>query len=210
VFGDNPRQGYFKETLFLHPDMRFQFDFPRGWKTANQMTQVVGASPQEDAIVVLTMAGSKTPRDALSEFGTIEGVQLGSASQAPVNGLAAATAPFGAATQNATLRGWVTFVSHDNKTFRLLSYTTADRFGSYDAALRNAVTSFRRLEDPAALAVQPARVSLVRTARAMSLAEFDRAHPSSIPAAQLSLINGIEAGATIPAGTLMKRVTVRR
>lgn len=209
VFGNNPRDGYFDGTRFLHPEMRFQFDFPNGWKTANQTSQVVGASQQEDAIVVLTVAGNKAPRDAMSEFGAIEGVQIGTTAATPVNGLPATTAPFAAATESGTLRGWVTFVSHNNTTFRLLSYTPADRFGSYDAALRGAVTSFRRLEDPQALAVQPARISLVRTPRAMTLAEFDRAYPSSIPAEQLALINGVEAGASIPAGTLMKRVSVR-
>jgi hypothetical protein len=43
----------------------------------------------------------------------------------------------------------------------------------------------------------------------MTIPEFDRAYPSSIPAAQLALINGLEPGATIPSGTLMKRVAGR-
>src|SRR5205085_6306978 len=30
VFGLNPRDGYFRGTQFLHPDMRFQFTFPQG------------------------------------------------------------------------------------------------------------------------------------------------------------------------------------
>ena len=209
VFGENPRQGYFREQLFLHPDLRFQFNFPSGWKTANQTTQVVGASQQEDAIVVLTHAGDKTPGAALTEFDAIEGVQAGTSSNAAVNGLPAVSASFTATTQNGTLRGWVTFVSLDDGTFRLLSYTSSGRFGAYDSMMRTSVTSFRRLTDQAALSVQPARVALVRTMRAMTIAEFDRAYPSSIPGAQLALINGLDAGATIPSGTLVKRVTVR-
>lgn len=206
VFGDNPRQGYFREQLFLHPDLRFQFNFPSGWKTANQMTQVVGASQQEDAIVVLTHAGEKTPSAALTEFDAIEGVQAGRSSSVSVNGLPAVSASFTASTQNGTLRGWVTFVSLDGGTFRLLTYTSSDRFGAYDSIMRTSVNSFRRLTDQAALSVQPARVALVRTTRAMTIPEFDRAYPSSISAVQLALINGLEPGATIPSGTLMKRV----
>ena len=102
----------------------------------------------------------------------------------------------------------MTFVSLDDGTFRLLSYTSSGRFGAYDSMMRTSVTSFRRLTDQAALSVQPARVALVRTMRAMTIAEFDRAYPSSIPGAQLALINGLDAGATIPSGTLVKRVTV--
>src|SRR6185369_3240615 len=41
VFGANPRQGYFEGTRFLHPDLRFRYDFPSGWKTQNQADAVV-------------------------------------------------------------------------------------------------------------------------------------------------------------------------
>jgi predicted Zn-dependent protease len=33
VYGENPRQGFFQGPLFLHPDLKFQFRFPDGWKT---------------------------------------------------------------------------------------------------------------------------------------------------------------------------------
>src|SRR5688572_25901839 len=61
IFGDNPREGFFRQTQFLHPDLKFQLDFPSGWKTQNQAAAVVGVSPQENAIVVLALAGDKAP-----------------------------------------------------------------------------------------------------------------------------------------------------
>jgi len=53
VYGQNPRHGFFRGNLFLHPDLRFQLEFPQGWKTANQTQAVLGVSPQQDAIVGL-------------------------------------------------------------------------------------------------------------------------------------------------------------
>src|SRR5512133_922515 len=35
VFGDDPRQGFFKGDTFLHPDLKFQMKFPQGWKAQN-------------------------------------------------------------------------------------------------------------------------------------------------------------------------------
>jgi predicted Zn-dependent protease len=67
VFGENPRQGFFRQNAFLHPDLKFAFDFPGGWKTQNQATQVVGVSPQQDAIVAVSLAGSTSPAQALSQ-----------------------------------------------------------------------------------------------------------------------------------------------
>jgi predicted Zn-dependent protease len=207
VFGENPREGFFRGTSFLHPDLKFQFDFPSGWKTQNQPTQVAGISGQQDAVVLLTGAGSTAPSQALNQFVSQQGMQSNNASNAAINGLTSASANFAATTQDgATLRGWVAFVNLDGTTFRLLGYTTADRFGSYDGALRSAITSFRRLTDPTALSVRPNRLRLVRIDRAMTLAEFDRVYPSKISGAQLALINGVDVGATLPAGMLVKRV----
>src|SRR5688572_43012 len=44
IFGENPRQGFFRQSQFLHPDLKFQLDFPSGWKTQNTMTAVIGVS----------------------------------------------------------------------------------------------------------------------------------------------------------------------
>ena len=98
------------------------------------------------------------------------------------------------------------FVSLDGRTFRLLAYTPQQRFGAYRGVFGQSLGSFRRLTDPAALNVQPVRVRLVRLPRAMTITEFHQAYPSPIPIAQVALINGVDANATLPAGTLVKRV----
>ena len=42
VFGENPREGYFKDAQFYHPDLRFRMTFPGGWKTLKPYMRVVG------------------------------------------------------------------------------------------------------------------------------------------------------------------------
>jgi predicted Zn-dependent protease len=209
VFGENPRQGFFRAGRFLHPDLRFQFDFPPGWKTQNQATQVVALSPQQDALVVLSLAGTGAPSVALSQFLNQQGLQSRGASSASINGLPAASAAFIAQTPEGSLAGRVSFVSHDGGTYRLLGYTPAERIGSHDRVFQQALSSFRPLTDPAALGVQPARVRLVRIDRAMTVDEFHRAFPSTIPVAQVALINGVEPNATFAAGAVVKRVVVQ-
>src|SRR5215210_3864383 len=58
TYGNDPRQGYFEGSHFYHPQMRFQLDFPEGWKTQNLPQAVVGVSPNQDAIVQLGLAGN--------------------------------------------------------------------------------------------------------------------------------------------------------
>ena len=206
IFGANPREGFFRQTQFLHPDLKFQLDFPSGWKTQNQTAAVVGVSPQQDALVVLALAGTASPSQALSEFMRQQGVQSQGGSSGSINGLPAASGVFTATTQDGVLAGNVAFISLDGRTFRLLAYTPQQQYGSYRGAFAQSLGSFRRLTDPAALAVQPVHVRLVRIPRAMTIAQFHQAYPSTIPVEQVALINGVDASATLPAGTLVKRV----
>ena len=40
TFGDNPREGFFEQSVFYHPELKFRFEFPQGWKTNNQKQAV--------------------------------------------------------------------------------------------------------------------------------------------------------------------------
>ena len=57
------------------------------------------------------------------------------------------------------------------------------------------------------LNVQPNKVSVVQLPQAMTLTEFAQRYPSTIPIAELAIINQVESPSTsIPAGTLLKQV----
>ncbi len=66
--------------------------------------------------------------------------------------------------------------------------------------------SFGPLTDREALAARPARIRIVKIDQAMTLEEFARRYPSTVPISTLALLNGVEEGAHFPAGTTLKRV----
>src|SRR6266487_1431059 len=68
VFGNNPREGYFKENQFFHPDLRFRVTFPEGWTTNNGKQSVVATSPEKDAAVELAVAKQQTADAAAQVF----------------------------------------------------------------------------------------------------------------------------------------------
>jgi predicted Zn-dependent protease len=98
------------------------------------------------------------------------------------------------------------FVAHGGRVYALVGYATAAAWSRREPALRAAVTSFDRLTDRAALAVQPRRLSLTRLSRAQSLAELNRNQPSSVPIERLAMLNRTDPGTRLAAGTLLKRV----
>ncbi len=53
MVGPIPRQGFFRDGLFLHPELDLGLQFPGGWKTVNQKQAVAAQSPEPDALLVL-------------------------------------------------------------------------------------------------------------------------------------------------------------
>jgi predicted Zn-dependent protease len=207
VFGEDPRQGYFQKTVFFHPTLKFRLDFPAGWTTANQPSQVAGISSKQDAIIALTLAGTTSPSQAASEFLRQEGIEAAGTSTAPINGLSAVVGRFNVQTEQGVLSGYAAFIELDETTYRILAYTPQANINSYDGTLRQALGSFRRLTDPAALAVKPNVVRLVQVRSPMTITQFQQQFPSSIPIEQLAVINGAPSASTsFPAGSWLKRV----
>jgi predicted Zn-dependent protease len=207
TYGEDPRQGFFEGSTFYHPDLRFQIAFPPEWKTQNTAEAVVAGSPQQDAIIQLSLAGKTPPQQAAQQFLSQQGIKAGNTSTASVNGLPAASGYFQAETEQGVIRGLVTFLSYNGNTYGLLGYAPAGKFDAYDNVFRQTISSFSQLRNQAALSVQPARVELVKLPREMTLEQFNSQYPSTIPIAELAIINELESPATaIPAGRTVKRV----
>lgn len=206
IYGENPREGFFRGNQFLHPDMRFRFAFPEGWTTANRKQAVLAVSPRRDAIVQITLARESTPDAAAHAFFSQQAVTGGRPGRGSINGMAAVGGDFTAATQDGPLRGTVAFLSYGDAVYQLLAYAPEGRWSAYESAARRAIRSFDRLTDADALAVQPLRIEIVTLPRAMSMEEFARAYPSPLPTERLALLNGVGTGDTLPAGRQVKRV----
>jgi predicted Zn-dependent protease len=206
VFGENPRNGFFRANQFLHPDMRFRMDFPQQWRTQNSAQAVLAVSQQQDAIMQMTLAqGSEV--EAANRFFGQQGIAASQVSRQSINGLPAATGFFQAQTQDGQIRGFAAFIRHDNRTFQILGYAPAQIFGRYDATIRSSVGTFAVLTDQTALAVQPDRIRLVRAPQAMTLAQFNQQFPSRIPMEHLAIINQLAGpDSRVPANYQMKRV----
>jgi len=205
VYGENPREGYVKDGRFYHPDLKFQFQVPSGWRVQNSKQSVVAVSAQQDAMIQLSL-GQGAPSAALQQFLGQQGIQAGQVSSAAINGLPAASGYFQAQTQDGTLAGLVTYISYGGNTYQLLAYTPAAQLNAYNTTFRQVSGSFSPLTDAAALSVQPRKIEVVKLPSRMTLAQFYARYPSSIPMEEVAIINGVETGTTLAAGTEVKRV----
>jgi len=207
VYGENPRHGFFKDTLFLHPDLRFRVALPSGWQTANLPRAVLAVSPRQDAVAQLTLAGELPPEEASRRVLGQQGVEALRSRRESINGLPAVVTMFRAMTEQGQVAGYLAHVQHGGRTYQLLQYTGVGGFERYREAFEQTIRSFGPETDPAVLNVEPRRVDIVRLERGEPLSAFDKSSPSSVPLDVLAILNQVPAPTTpLQAGTLVKRI----
>ncbi|MCP3979626.1 MAG: M48 family metalloprotease [bacterium] len=207
VFGADPRQGYFRGGRFYHPQMRFQAEFPESWRHANQREAVIGVSESQDALVALTLAPEDSAQAALGAFLEQPGVTRKGAAPRTPRRLPSAGAVFDVATQSGAATGVTVFVEFDDQVFRLLGYTTSERWPELRTTLIRFCSEFGRLTDRRALDVKPARLRVVRVGESLTLEAFARRYDASVPVETLALINRLDPGERLRAGGAYKVVT---
>ena len=200
TFGENPRHGYSVGNTFYHPDMAFKMTFPDGWTIVNQRQAAGAISPEQDALVVLTLAGKSTATEAAQAFFEPENVQPGGRWRDSFYNFNAT------GSDGSNLRGVVGFLKHRDVVFQLIAYAGPEEFSEYGNSMRRSLASFGALGDRRYLDVQPARVEIVKLPRAMDFSEFLRRYPSNAKDSQVAIINGVDQDQDLEKGRLMKRI----
>lgn len=215
IYGENPREGFFRNQVFYHPDMAFVLTYPQQWRTQNEKQGVTAVSAQQDAMMQLTLAAGD-PNAAAAEFGKQKGIQMGQADRSAINGIPALSFEFQASEeaqpgqQPNVVRGVVSFISHDGKTLQLLAYAPDARYASYRPVFVNWLSSFNRLTDQRILSVQPHRLKIERLSAPATAAQMAQMWNVPVKAESIALINGISMTDVVPAGTRVKRVVGER
>jgi len=188
VFGPDPREGFFRSNVFYHPEMAFTIEFPRGFRGQNQKQSVGAISPNQDAVVVVSLTGRGSPEAASREFFAQQGVRMGRAWSGDIGGQDAVAHEFAAASGQTPVRGLAAFVERGGRVFQILGYSTSTGWSRYGSALSESITSFERLTDRRMLSVQPLRLKIVPTSPLTGDDDLTRRAP--VDRDTLRLING--------------------
>ncbi|HXV75121.1 MAG TPA: M48 family metalloprotease [Candidatus Polarisedimenticolaceae bacterium] len=207
VFGSDPREGYFTDQRFIHPQLRFRIDFPSGWTTSNTRAAVSGTSPGNDAVVAISHAAGSSRERALESFIAQEGIAGGSYWRDAVGGVPVSARGFSATSGQGAVRGIVMFVERESTVLRVIGYSLDPAWGANRAAIEGALASYAVVTDPAALGVEPARVRVVDAPSSGSLGQFARQTGATASVEQLALLNRMPVDGSVVAGRPYKTVT---
>jgi predicted Zn-dependent protease len=206
VFGQNPREGFFRDNHFFHPELEFDFVFPSGWQTVNQKEAVAAISPDQEAVLQITLADGTSRDEAAGQFFGQEGMQSERRETGNLNGLPAVSAIFRAQTDEGVLQGKAAFVDYNSRTYLLLGYTTEQVWAQYQDMIIGSIGSFRRLTDAKILGMQPTHLKIITVTKSSTLAELAAQEHSPVQLETLAIINQATASVGFKGGDRVKMV----
>jgi predicted Zn-dependent protease len=214
VFGENPREGFTQDGFFYHPDMKFQIEYPDGWRVINTRAAVMFLEPSQKAAAQLTLVPPEiqSPKARAEQLSNQEGVRMLESGSKNINGNPAFLAIYQVSDYSGnSLRALAAFIDYENNTYQLVGSAPPSSFGQYYDVLEQMVTSFRELRDRKILSVQPDRIRLYKVKRGGTLQDIAKRYPNArVGVKELSTLNRIGESERLEAGTIVKVVEAGR
>lgn len=206
VLGEDPRQGFVEGDVFYHPDLRFRFPVPRGFKVVNQPTQVVMVEGQNRAILGFTSTGEKSLETAAAKFLNQPGLKIIQRTPMRSNGLPAfAIVADGQMENGQVARIMVYFIEYRDTIYHFIGYTAPQAFSVFQKVFLQTMQGFGAVQDPRILNREPVRLVLEPVSRQ---ARFRELLPKSLPEPftpeDVAILNQVELNNQISSGKVIK------
>lgn len=156
LFGDDPEQGIVYGRRFAHPELRFEFTVPEGFRLMNAPDKVLARDQQGDLIVFdMARHGSRSMTDYIAREWA-RGARLSQVESLEVNGMEGATAATRGTVNGKTMDVRLVAVRKDgNEVYRLMFASLPANTGALAVEFRRTTYSLRRLTPAEAAEVKP-------------------------------------------------------
>jgi predicted Zn-dependent protease len=214
VYGEDPKQGFVENSMFYHPELKFQMPVPTGWKHQNTPQQFQMADPAGKALLVLMTAPGNTVEEGAQALVQQLKLQPSDSRRTTINGFPALVFVADQMQQNQQTGQQVAGVRvlghiiQDGKTmYALLGVSGPADFPNYSQQFSSVAQAFQRLTDSDKLNRQPERIRIKKLALRSTLAQA--LATNGIPEkrhTELAILNGMQLNDQLNAGSLLKLV----
>lgn len=207
IYGNNPREGFAKEGVFYHPDLRFKFSYPSTWQIINQRNLVAAVNEDQDAVSIMELDGkADSPQTSVINYVSQEGFTVLSQGKTSFNNLNGYEATATAAAEDGTVyQFYVYALSYGENIYRFTSYSVKDKFAAYKPQFKDISNSFAELNDQSILDIKPVRLQAYKTDRTAPFQSFlPNELPMEITAEEVAIVNQVQLDETIEKGSWIK------
>lgn len=211
VYGEDPRQGFVDGNTFYHPEMKFTYPIPQGWKLVNSPMQVQMAPEDGKAVMIFSLAQQKTLTEATQQ--TIKDLNLTvlDSKETNVNEFPAIATVSQQVSQDQQtgqeqiIKVMSYFIQYDTHIYVFHGVAADADFNSYFRMFESTMVNFRKLTEPSKLNVKPKRIKIQTVPRSGTLADtFNYFKVPENQAKELALLNNMELTGLVAKGKLIK------
>lgn len=205
LFGTHPAGGVIREHEFLHPDLDFYVNFPKGWQLVNQ-PQLVGAiHPEQRGLLGFTldetgMSPEQTANKLLEELDSKERAMVDNKERVKVGDKDAYLVTFKQTQGFQTGYIHVLWLEMEEKMFRFIGSASEDLL----PLLEKAVSSLRPLTQNEKESIKIQLMRVVRSEAGETLKELSERSGNTMELDLLGVINAVDVNTPLQAGSFIK------
>ncbi|ALW85742.1 peptidase M48 [Hymenobacter sedentarius] len=212
-YGEDPRQGFVESGVFYHPDLKFRFPIPSGWKSQNSPDKFQMGEPNGKALLVFLGAGNGSLDDAAQGLAKAIGVQSANAQKTTINGFPALVFEGDQVQQDqsgqqaAGAHVLAQLIQDGQSVYAFVGLAAPADFSTYAPQFQRAAQGYARLSDASKLNRQPEHIRIKTATSATTLASALAAN--GIPSKryeEMAILNGMQTNTQLAKGTLFKVV----
>ena len=211
IYGEDPKQGFLENSVFYHPELKFQFNTPQGWNYQNTPQKVQFAPKDGKAILMMTLASGNSLQEAANNVVQKNNLQVLESNQITVNGLNAISmvadvkAEQQQQQQTSSVRTLSYLIQYDKNIYLILGATSVNDFNIYSQYFLQSMKNFRELKDASKLNKQPERIRIKAVKQNGTLKEaLNSYNMAENKQKEISLLNGMQLSDRALAGSLIK------
>ncbi len=209
VLGNHPREGEFRGSYFLHPDMNFKLRFPEGWELVNSHDAVAAIHPQGKAAIFLKFGGvgddpEKVAKEWLETKGKESRVKIHSQGPIKVGELDGYRLEGQAPGRGSNTGGAITFIAHEGTVYMINVVSLAAEASKYRGRGRAVVRSFQPLDDEERASFRIVRQTHVKAIGGETIDMLSRRTRNVLDVPTTAIINRVFIDTRLEAGQLIK------
>jgi len=208
-FGDSPSEGFVRGNRFLHPELRFAFEVPEGFRLINRPDKVAAVGP-DDAQIVFTADQPDRRLDPATYLTDVWGrnARLAQVQRIDVNGKPGAVALTRVRTKGGQRDVRLVAVRwNDRRFYRFMFVTPSAQSEQYNTAFRRTTHSLRELGADEAAKLEPLRLRIHTVQPGETVASLAERFPhGDFRERRFRVLNGLDEGDTLETGDKVKLV----
>lgn len=213
IYGEDPKQGFVETGKFYHPELKFQFPVPQGWRTQNTPSQFQMASADGNAMMVLSLSQQKSLQAAAQEDAKQFSLVASDSRQTTINGFPALAVMADQVQQNqqtgkteATgIKVATTYIQYNGAIYVLRGVSNAQNFNIHRETFARVMNGFETMTDAEKLSRKPERIKIATVSRDMTLADALTANGiEQKRLEEFAILNGMQQRDLVTQGMLIK------